>query len=189
MNATELFLKDGRGANCFFCGTCRIVKRTQDEAEECCKPRACSQCGTKLKERQYSCDICFQVNQIKKEKERFEASTKLTPEQYDGWVYMEGTGREGYSESLTELIDELENDGQEFPEYVWACTEKSFVHVSISDIADEIENCGDSYEDFDFDDLKGIQELKAALEAFTAENTESVSFYPDYSRAVILDKP
>ncbi len=35
MNATELFHQDGKTANVFYCGKCRIVKRSKEEAETC----------------------------------------------------------------------------------------------------------------------------------------------------------
>ena len=47
---------------------------------------------------------------------------------------------------------------------------------------------GEAYEDFDFNDLNGLTELKAALDAFNAANEDKISYSPDYKRAVILTK-
>ena len=46
----------------------------------------------------------------------------------------------------------------------------------------------EAYEDFDCDEILGVDELKAAIEAFNLANKHHVSYVPDYTKAVIIDK-
>ena len=108
--------------------------------------------------------------------------------EWDGWVYLEGTGRDGYSESLSDFWDNWESDheeGDEKPAYVWACKKNHFAVADVSDITERIADNG--YEDFDVDTLDGLDELKAAIEKFNDANKEVVSYEPDYGVAILLN--
>lgn len=187
MNAIELYHQDGKSACVFYCAQCRHVKRTKEEADKCCEPTKCQYCG-KETGRQYSfaCDSCDRENQAKKEADRFEKAKKLT--EWDGWVYLDGTGRDGYSESLSDFWDNWENDHDEDdkkPAYVWACKKDHFAVVDVSDITERIAD--DGYDDFDVDDLNGLDDLKAAIEKFNEANRDVVSYEPDYGVAILLN--
>lgn len=188
MNATELFHADGRTADVFYCGKCRIVKRTKDEAEHCCAPRVC-ECGAVISEPYYTvCDACRRLRDIQRERERFEKAEKLA--EWDGPVFIDGLGHdEGYFRSVDDLMDYLadwEDDEGPQPthEYAWTCDSVPFVHVRFSDLLDRFGD--DAYEDWEPEDLKGVDELKAALRAFEEANKECVAWEPNYRRALIL---
>lgn len=183
MNATELYLKDGRAAGIFFCGECRIVHRDESLANQCCSPRFCTRCGV-AEQPKYSllCEPCARLASAERERERFEKAEKV--EEWDGWVYCEGTGRDGYSESIEELLDLLEDSGDPIPPYVWTCTAIPFAAVTIDEIKDRI--CDDAYEDFDADDLSGLDDLKEALDKFNQANEGVLSYQPDYTKAVLI---
>lgn len=186
MNATELYLKDGRFAGIFYCSECHLVKLTKDQADRCCEPTKCQYCGKESGRKHYlACESCERANQLKKEAERFDKAEKLT--QWDGWVFLEGTGRDGHYESLSDFWDnwELEHyEADEKPKYVWTCKKIHFAVADVSDITERIADNG--YEDFDTDDLNGLDDLKAAIEKFNEANKDVVSYEPDYKRAVIL---
>jgi hypothetical protein len=42
-------------------------------------------------------------------------------------------------------------------------------------------------EEWDGEGLSGVNEFKAAIEAFNAANSELVSWFPNYKRALLLD--
>lgn len=187
MNATELHLKDGKSAGIFFCAKCRHVAGSQHLAEQCCNNYLCSKCGKDVGSRMWLvCEPCRDAADLEKERERFEKSEKLT--EWNGWVYLEGTGREGFSESLSDFYDNWADDhdeGGELPKYVWACKANHFVRADVSDITERM--CDDAYEDFEPDTLNGLDELKAALDKFNEVNAAVCSYQPDYSKAILLN--
>jgi len=178
MNAIELYHHDGKSTGVFYCTECRCVKRTKEEADKCCEPTKCQYCG-KESGRQYylSCESCDRANQDKEEAERFDKAEKKT--EWDGWVYYE----DEYYESVEYYLESC--DDLPVPAYVWACKENHFAVADVSDITDRIEENG--YEDFDGDDLKGLDDLKAAIEKFNEANKDVVSYEPDYGVAILLN--
>ncbi len=187
MNAIELYHQDGKSTGVFYCTKCRCVKRTKEEADKCCEPTKCQYCGKESGHQNYlCCDTCKEINEAKKEADRFEKAEKKTA--WDGWVYLDGTGRDGYSESIEDFWENWENDADESaekPKYVWACKKNHFAVADVSDITERIADNG--YEDFDVDTLDGLDELKAAIEKFNDANKEVVSYEPDYGVAILLN--
>jgi hypothetical protein len=187
MNAIELYHQDGKSTGVFYCTTCRCVKRTKEEADKCCEPTKCQYCGKESGRQHYlACESCDRANQAKKEADRFEKAEKKT--EWDGWVYLEGTGRDGYSESVEAFWDNWECAAaadDEKPKYAWACKKNFFAVADVSDITERIADNG--YEDFDPDDLNGLDDLKAAIEKFNEANKDVVSYEPDYSIAILLN--
>lgn len=177
MNATELFHSDGKPANVFYCGECRRVSATQLAAERCCQNHNCLTCGQDTGSRSWMvCDTCRAIKATNVEAERFNKAEKLS--KWGGWVYCAGL----YAETIDELLDDLEPS--EFPEYVWACSANHFVQADISDI--EMQMLDGAYEDFEFESLSGIDELKTAILRFNEANKDVVSYNPDYSKAVLV---
>jgi len=77
------------------------------------------------------------------------------------------------------------DDDDEKPKYVWACKKNFFAVADVSDITERIADNG--YEDFDPDDLNGLDDLKAAIEKFNEANKDVVSYEPDYGVAILLN--
>ncbi len=187
MNATELFLRDGTPANVWFCGKCHLVKVSSEQAEQCCEPYKCKYCG-KESGRQYLmvCRPCEEENNLKTEAERFDKAEKVTS--WDGWIFHEGTGNDGYSVSVQEFLEDWKDsaaEGDELPKYVWACKPNYFVRAQVGDIMERLAD--DAYDDFDEDDLNGLDDLKAAIERFNEANKGICSYAPDYKTAVLLE--
>ena len=192
MNATELFLADGRNAGIYFCAECRNVRRTVEEASGCCLPYKCTYCGTDVDRKTYrtACPSCIEANQKAKEAARFEAAEKVT--QWDGWLYSEAYGsNDGYFqevEDFREWIESESDEGTEMPGYVWTCDPIRFAVISIGEITERIADGREAYEDFDVDDLHGLDALETAIEAFNAANESVVSYRPNYKRALLVNK-
>jgi hypothetical protein len=190
MNATELFHQDGRTAGVFYCGECRHVARTREQADGCCAPYKCTRCGVDVPRKNFRtvCPPCEEAKRQEKEAARFAAAEKVT--EWDGWIYSEGHGHsDGYFRDPSELrewIEEDSDEGAEMPAYVWTCTEESFARTSMDQITDPISE--NAYEDFDCDSLEGIDALQSAIDAFNEANKRIVSYLPNYKRALILGK-
>lgn len=184
MNAQELFLKGGKSVGVFFCGECRNVRPSQELAEQCCQNYKCRHCQADTGGRtSLICDACWKIERAEEERGRFEKSEKLTA--WDGWVFCDSVAHTtGYFKNIAELLERC-TDGV-VPEYAWTCTETQFVQAHVSDIIGGME--GDAPEDFDFADLDGLDELKAALQKFNEVNAGKICFMPDYKRSVLIPK-
>ncbi len=68
MDAKPLFTEDKKDVVAHFCGKCRIVKASLEDAEDCCKPKLCD-CGKEVRKYYSVCDVCLNISQIKKEKD------------------------------------------------------------------------------------------------------------------------
>lgn len=152
---------------------------------------ACRECHTgKL----YVCKYCHKANKTDycsckeareaRDNARFEKAEKLTPDQYDGWVYFDGMGyNEGYFESLNALIEHCEDEGIEAPGWVYCCTEMShklYIDSAIERMLD------DAFEDAR-DHLVDEKELYDFVDKWNAKQTVT-SYYPNYKRVVVLRK-
>lgn len=191
MNAKELFHQDGKTAGVYYCGECRIVAKTREQADECCAPYKCAYCGCAVPRKNYrtACADCIAANDEKKERERFEKAEKV--EEWEGPVFCDAASyNEGFFPSLGELFDYFgceanfdENGSEGIPAYVWTCRVIPFVSYDVGSIKESLEG----YEDWE-GDTDGDDELQAALDAWAEKNKGRVRWEPDYSRAVVLDK-
>lgn len=190
MNAKELYHADGTATGIFYCAQCRIVARSQHLAEECCKARVCPSCGGEVEPKSFynKCDPCIRREREDRELEKLHKAEKVT--QWDGWVYRDGFGSmagggEGFAEDIASMLEWCDEEGCEYPDYVWTCAAIPFAQVSINDILERIVENG--YEDFNCDDLEGVKALEAAIEIFNEANKAVVKYEPDYTRAVIVE--
>lgn len=180
MNAIELYHADGKPCGIYHCEKCRIVHRIKQLADECCLPRIC-ECGAECQQYYTVCDDCRRKKDIAKERERFEKAEKVTV--WDGPVTDPHGDR--YGRNLDELLELLDYDEADPPEYVWTCHERP---VCVLDYGRIIESAtGDAYEDFDPGSLDGEKELTEALEKFNALNKENVVWEPNYKLALVLE--
>lgn len=179
MSAMELFQKDGKSAGIFYCSTCRCVAKTQGEAERCCQPYKCQKCGKECEKYWTICTECRKKEEAEKEQKRFDAATKIPAAEYSGWLYF----TDKFYEGVEQLLEDNPDDS---PEWAWACTANHFARVDVDDTLQRIAEDEDAYEDFDSSDLRGIDELTAAVDAFNKANEGVVSYSPDFTRAVML---
>ena len=170
----------------YACGKCGHVKSSDVEAESCCRPSICP-CGKNPNDPGWTlCNDCRRSKEIERERARFEKAEKVTA--WDGPVYLEGAGNEFFSD-LEEFLqwwqDEAVDWDGEPPAYVWTCHVRNTVSADVSDITEHIE-WPEGMEDAE---LKGLDELRAAVDAFNAANAEFKSWEPNYKRALILSLP
>lgn len=189
----ELFLRDGRPAGVWYCSECRVVYAVEALAQRCHGKASCESCGESLGERvpyyKTKCDTCDRAEWIAKQKaaesERFASAEKL--QVFDGAVFLEGVGSE-FFESLDDLVEYLEDDDPEvWPGYCWACADNGAPAATTEDITERLTS--EMWEDADENDLNGMPELIAAVDAFNLANQSIHVWHPDYTKAVLIARP
>lgn len=190
MNAKQLYLENGKPSGVFFCEKCKLVHVSLESAEKCCSPNRCTCCGKVLDGKYIGlCDWCTAKKYAQIEKAKFDKAQKIPADEYDGWVYLDGTGSEGYSDSVASFVERWEDDHDEnepLPQFVWACRKQNFAKLDLDHVLYNIVE--EAWEDFSIGkDLNGVDELSKALDAFNAANETVFSYYPDESVAVLLN--
>lgn len=155
--------------------------------------KAC-ECGQKIDRTYYDmCDSCrsrkFKEQQAQKDRERFEAATKIPFEDYTGlFLWNE---RAITSEDLEEELYFLIYGGEETPTYIWG-TEKHKVFTDIDLAEVVVGKCEDGYEDmsshFDFKDEDFVKAQELVNLWLTKHDSVTDIYYEDYKTAVLLDK-
>lgn len=123
-----------------------------------------------------------------RERERFEKAKKIRWDEWDGPVYCDGTGDEGYHENKVLFLHWWDDFGRNLappPPYVWACRSTRFAQVDYQRLLDEMaENCCGGYDE---KMLHGRKELKAAIDNFNEANKQLVRWDVDLSTAILLE--
>jgi hypothetical protein len=187
----EIVRKTDQSTVGFACGTCGILFTTKkddltdvDEAKSAATQhcvRSCA-CGKPLDYHYYIiCKDCRAAKEAEKEKARFEKATKVTIEDYDGPVFW----NDKFFSDVDSLLDDLENDGVDVPEYVWATAPQNF-ELSASDILERELERQDMHEDaWDHIGKKAVDTLQAYFDVWCKE-VGLVSYFEDTTRAVLL---
>lgn len=118
---------------------------------------------------------------------RFEKAKKIRWDEYDGPVYCDDTGEDGYHENLSAFWDWCDDFERSVapPPYVWACKSTQFAQIDLEDIWEMIYD--KSYEGFDETALEGRKELKVAIDKFNESNKHIVAWDVDYLTAILLE--
>lgn len=129
-----------------------------------------------------SCEKAREERIIQRDISYYEKAEKLSPVQYDGWVYFEGLGHnEGYFEGVDELIEYCEDEEIDMPDWVYCCKGERHLLDIDSAIESMVE---EAYEDAR-EHLKDEKELYDFVEKWNAKQN-IISYYPDYKRIVML---
>lgn len=127
-----------------------------------------------------------------KEQEKFEKAEKIKEEDWDGPVYSEGYGwNDGYFGSIDDFYDDVRDDSEydeEFtmPKYLWTCDVSPTCIINIDSVLENLTE--EAHENFDYRDLNGLDELRAAVDKFNKLNEDNVSWTPNFKKCVILNK-
>lgn len=181
MNATELYVKDGRSAGVWYCEKCKQVHEHRVLAEECCKPQICG-CGAECADGWTMCNKCRSADKAAKERERFDRSEKVT--EWEGPVYHPTL--DIYARDISELLETLREIHRPTLEYVWTCKSVPIYALDTDRIVDE------AVTDFVPEsmweiDPNGLAELRQAIEHFNNANKDLVYWEVDYNKAMVLD--
>lgn len=186
MDAKPLFTDDREEIVAYFCSKCRVVKQTEQQAEECCKPlpgRFCH-CGVEIPHKWIwnSCDKCRAAKSTAELKESLRAAEVINTPSHS-WVYSNcGGGNDGYFK-LSEIEGIFEDD--EMPLFVYDCDKQVWKGLSDEDfIYSELE--GDWFEDA-ADHVVDQDELAKFLENWNKKQTLH-QFMACTRRIIVLDK-
>lgn len=130
----------------------------------------------------------FRATSRAREDAQFAAAKKVHETEWSSWV---SYGDQCYpsTEDLHEHLLCNDTPPEDYPTYCWG-TRKQQV-IGGLDVERVVEHSIEArgWEDMDLDDLNGVPELRAALEAFEEANTSVVSYTEDRSIAVLLERP
>jgi hypothetical protein len=170
--ALQLGFPSGMPCALFLCSTCGTAFKSKDCAEKCC---ACMHCGLPCPgERNHS--LCSSAYRDKRDSEILDKAELV---EWDGCaIYF----NEHVYYDLEELIGEIEGDGGEVPEFIFATKTQPFF-LNIDHALESA--CEDGYEDI-AEHLEGVDELRAAVAKFNDRNKERVSLFEDPKRKIRL---
>lgn len=168
---------------CGVCGQCYSpkaigVKNTIEVAEQCCAPKHCRNCGIEVEKYRALCVSCNERAKLTRAAAIPEAEWTC-PVEFDG---LPGGWGEGYFSDTDDLRQSCEDYDVPVPAYCWPCTSRplrldpdSLLERAVDDMH---EDAADQIVDAD-----GLCEF---IEAWNAKQT-CHTWYPDYSRVVVLD--
>lgn len=175
MKVIELYSKDGKSTEIYYCSACKCVHRTKEEADCCCR---CNMCKKELRAGyKIHCESCSKIyneeqDRLLQEKEKavFDKATEATDFEYV-WH------NESIYEDLESIIDDCESVGLEPPEFVFAMKKVFFDGFSLytnTERYDENVMC----EDLEVEKLLvGVDELKKAFDDFNQKNKNTCVFW------------
>ena len=176
---------DGQDGHVWCCGVCLCAAIDRAAAEQCC---TCLYCGKEVGiERGYRPSRhgeCHRAHLDLQERERMDQAVE--DREYHG-PFLLG---DQYHADMGEVVDYLEghhDSVDDWPEFIYACKEtKPCLVLDLDDLQHKIE---DLWEDCDWGDFQGVDELKAALDAFNAANAERATYHEDHRRKVRVPRP
>lgn len=193
MNTIQLIRQDnGEPVRIWACGKCGHTSEAKGIADSCCAP--CETCGGATGRHDMGqCSDCRWKMFDAREKAKLakQASEAKRDPDWVGWVFSDeyGGGSDGFFDSPEEFMERLNDDIDRDPdlgrpEFVWATVSRPIVNIGVDDVLGLITE--DRPESWDEGDLNGVDELKSALAAFNAANTD-LMYEPDRTVIVPLD--
>ena len=184
MSAIELFHQDGKPAGVWYCSECRAVRPSKDSAETC--HRKLCDCGKPVSSRYvHTCQECdnreWRERMASAEFARYEKATKIPASEWTGdQVFVD----DRYFDTVDEAVEHMEASGGSTPEYIWAAKDIGVCEAHIEDILERVTER--MWEDAGADDLNGVPELEAAIDAFNKVNEDITVWMVDYSTAILV---
>ena len=166
----------------FACGYCGKLYREKTNADFCHNDKTCGTCGKVVGKTDYyiDCKECRDKKEEQKEKERFDKAAKLSYKEYEkdceGYLFV--------NDEIYYFIEDLEDAFEEdMPKYAWAASMETKGLIS-DDLVEDFESS------LQLDDYQLQEDAVKKIEDFCRNWNEVHGvdvYYPDYSRAVILD--
>lgn len=178
MKAFELYTKEGKQTGVFCCGECKIVHRTQKDAESCC---VCADCGVNTRlEYKTVCGDCSKKRYAKQQAEAIQKEVEILNKAVEvtEWQYV-WFNEKMYSD-LESLIDDCGIEENVIPEFVHLMKPIMFTGFQIDRLLDEYtENI--MVDDIDSNEVErlliGYAELKKAVCKFNDSNKSIIIYW------------
>ena len=114
------------------------------------------------------------------EADRFEKASKVHAADWKGdQIYW----KDEYFSFIDDFLECHEDTPP--PLYVWAATDRGAPKANVDDLLDRVVE--GLWDDADYGDLNGVEELQQAVEAFNEANKCLVVYTPDFSTAILMD--
>lgn len=180
MNPQKLYLENKKFSGVYFCSKCKCVSSKLEEAEKCCRPYHCKECGKLTNTYITTCGVCSIRIREKELKRKWEKAKKININDYDGeCIYCENNDRYIFLEHF-DVKEETEDVDDEFIRLF--ATTKSKFNLDADDIINgELEN---HHEDADISS-NGYKEMREFLKIW-CDKYGVETYYPDYSLAIII---
>lgn len=200
MNVKEMVFRGEDETKLYACGKCGVCyspkiyacaepeahERARQSADKCCSPVHCSGCGVEVGKPWTACASCREKNRLRRATP-IPAADWTDPVEVDG---MHGEWGDGYSSCPAELLVAWQEENwvevgpvPPSPAYCWPCTPQDLR----LDPESLLERAVDGMHEDAADQIVDADELVAFIEAWNAKQT-CLSWYPDYSRVVVLDE-
>ena len=179
------------------CSKCGRAYMFLTDADNCCKPKICEDCGKELPRNSYYtvCDSCktkrWAEESDQKEKERYEKATKCEYQDCPGdqkiMMYSESYGYdEGYFSDIDELIEYCESEDIRVPGYCWS-TEQINMSIDADSIIENV--CEELFEDAEsYIDNSDRKELQEFLNKWCAKQTATTTYGVCYKYAIKVEE-
>lgn len=164
------------------CGTCKISASSFEQAQSCCAPWVCEECG---KEVTSYCKECSDKKQWAKDKALYDKAKKVTYAEYAG-VMLYCDHCENYYDDVDGFLDG-HDDTDDPPTWAWGTYEKKF-RIDADDMLEGQLEREEMHEDaMSHYSKEAITALQLMLDSWT-ENNPVNTYYPDNDVVVDLDK-
>lgn len=181
MDAQKLFLEDGRFAQVYYCGRCRLVWRELDDADRCCRPYRCDQCGVETERYRTRCTDCQMKESEARLQRQWEKAEKLSAADYDGPVYSDIRSR--WYPSAEEAFEDHEGEGLPL-ERIYAC-DVDHLRLDVRDALDSAIEGADLDPDFATEvDFVHVPELIDFVDRWNRKQTQEI-WTPDFKQGVV----
>lgn len=182
MDAIELFHKNGKSTDIWYCSKCRIVHRTQVMAEKCCRTLIC-ECGDPVEARGWTtCKPCRDRKSAERERAKFEKAKKIAIEDYSGQIVIDD---DRWFYCIDDAIEWL-IDNERAEEYLWACEERP-LKIDAMDMLDHQVECADMNYDGWSDEFsrESIAELQKLLDGWLEKYPHHAWFQTNHTAIAI----
>jgi hypothetical protein len=198
VNVKELVFRGENETKMYACGNCGLAyspkayacaegaahHHARAAAETCCAPKTCSVCGVAIEK-------YFTMCRTHREQARLKRAQIVPAAKWSDPVFLddaEGDWGDGFSTEVAALLAWWEDaypvdDAPPPPAYCWPCKSKT-LQLNPDSV---LENAVDDMHDDAWDQIVAADELAAFIAAWNTKQT-CRSWYPDYSRVIVLDE-
>jgi hypothetical protein len=181
MNPIRLEGKLANGKPCYVwaCGECQLARETEQEAEDCCKPKMC-ECGKPVEFPYTVCKQCREETQRKRDQAIYDKAKKVKWEDYDGSMLVCDRDDKFYTDP-GEIFDEHYEDP---PVWAWGTYGKKLTidaHEIVERALENDDACEESMEC-----IPDLTELQKALDSVCAQIPET--YWEDKTVVVMFEE-
>lgn len=144
----------------YACGTCHVVKTSEQDARECCAPRYCDTCGQRLTEKFSGCFPCGNKEFLERLEARKNRSRQVTVAAYTGPDFFFDARDSECVGGFDDVLLLVEEHGPEGRAWYWGSVEVQ-MQLDAQDIIDQLYNTYELDDDSSPEDFFKPEALQA----------------------------